>query len=388
MKIFFTFLVFILSVTQSYAAAKKPSACFVSSSQRFNYEKSISSPQENERITNCLKTFLTGQQTPYAKEALPILEKSNNLSSCLAETTLILRNAKDAQTAFAAASALASVPEEITPYQKQLFNIISSPKQPDYKKTLAVIVLSSAELLDSTYTSFLEPALYADDPVLQAYAAAAYTMLVPETKTRFLNGIITLYGFDKNFALTAFAATGLPDKQLYSALKEALNHEKELTRAGAAQWIGDSEDKKSLQSLFKLSYRDASTISAAANALASNYNLIQADLKKEMRSNPQSISAEVAVMTYALLGSERFDDIRTGLESLNTNQQANSARVLFSVAEILQSKKPFYGNAKLEEERIKKMIVPLGKATAKTKDEKTSAYCDSALKAIYDLINK
>lgn len=388
MKKFFAFLIFVLLFTQSYAAAKKPSACFASSSQRFNYEKSISPYGENEQITNCLKTFLTGPKTPYAKEALPILEKSNNLSSCLTETVVILRNAKDAQTAFAAASALASVPQEITPYQKQLVNIISSPKQPDYKKTLAVIVLASAELLDSNYTSFLEPALYANDPVLQAYAAAAYTMLVPETKTRFLNGIITLYSFDKNFALSAFAATGLPDKQLYSALKQALKDEKELTRTGAAQWIGDSEDKKSLQSLFKLSYRDASTISAAANALALNYNLIQADLKKEMRSNPESIPAAVAVMTYALAGSQRFDDIQAGLESLNANQQANSARVLFSVAEILQSKKPFYGNAKLEEERLKKMIVPLGKAAAKTKDEKTSSYCDTALKAIYDLINK
>lgn len=388
MKRYFTLLIFIFLLTQLYAAAKKPSACFASSAQRFNYEKSILLPRENEQITNCLKSFLSQQPATYAKDVLPVLQKSNNLSSCIGQAVQILLNTKDAQTAFAAASALASVPAEITPYQKELFTIMSSPKQPDYKKTLAVIVLASAEILDSTYTPFLEPALYADDPVLQAYASAAYTMLVPETKTRFLNGIITLYTFDKNFALTAFAATDLPDKQLYSALKQAVKDDKIITRLGAAEWIGDNEDKKSLQALFKLPYDDVSSISAAANALASNYDLIQEDLKKEMRSAPHSISAEIAITAYAILGSKKFEDIERGLESNNTNQQANSARVLFSVAEILQSKKYFYSNPKLEEERLKKMIVPLGKLAAKTKDGTTKSYCDAALKAIYTLINK
>lgn len=373
---------------QLNAAANTPAGCFASQTQKFTYEKLLSLPKQNETISECLRGFLKGQNPSYAKEVLPLLMKTNNLTPSLADITAIFRNTKDAQTAFAAAAALCSVPSEITPYEKQLFNVISSQNQADYKKTLAVIVLAANESVDSTYTSFLEPALNASDPVLKAYASAAYTMIMPETQTRFSSEIISLYGFDKNFALTALQATGLTDKQFYSALKEASKSNQEITRAGAIEWIGDKEDKKLLEGLFKLPYKDSTTVSAAANALASNYNLIAQELKRQLRTSPKSASAAIAVMTYAFLGSEHFDDIEQGLKSLNANEQANSARVVLAAAEILQGKTPYYINPQLEEQRIKKLILPLGKVASNAKDETTKYYADNALKALYDLINK
>lgn len=375
-------------ITQLNAAVKTPEGCFASDNQRFTYEKSLSPAEENEQITNCLKNFLSGEGAAYAQEALPILKKSNNLSTAMPETMLIFKNAKDAPTAFASASALISVPEDLGPYKKAVYNVLSSANQEDYKKTLAVIILASAGAVDGGYTPFLTPALSAEDPVLQAYASAAYALIIPETKSRFINGIITVYGFDKTFALRAFENTGLKSRELNSALKSAVKSEKEITRVSAAEWIGDVQDKKLLEALLTLSYGDAQTISAAATALAANYDMVSAALKKALRANPETPGAAAAVMTYALLGSEHFDEIEKSLQSSNANEQANAARVALSAAEILQSKTPYYQNPSLEEQRIKKLIAPLGKISNRAKDENAKYYSDAAIKAIYNLINK
>ena len=375
-------------VTRLNAAVKTPEGCFASDNQRFTYEKSLSPAEENEQITNCLKNFLSGEGAAYAQEALPILKKSNNLSTVMPETMLIFKNAKDAPTAFASASALISVPEDLGPYKKAVYNVLSSANQEDYKKTLAVIILASAGAVDGGYTPFLTPALSAEDPVLQAYASAAYALIIPETKSRFINGIITVYGFDKTFALRAFENTGLKSRELNSALISEVIIEKEITSVSAAEWIGDVQDKKLLEALLTLPYSDAQTISAAATALAANYDMVSAALKKALRANPETPGTAAAVMTYALLGSEHFDEIEKSLQSSNANEQANAARVALSAAEILQSKTPYYQNPSLEEQRIKKLIAPLGKISNRAKDENAKYYSDAAIKAIYNLINK
>ena len=386
-KYILTFSLCIL-ISQLNAAAETPDNCFSSAIQKNFYEKALSPLEDNERITLCLKNFLKTDNPLHIQEALTSLKKSNNLSTSLPQTVNILKNAEDAPTAFAAAYALISVPEELPPYNKAIFNILSSPKQEDYKKTLAAIILASANVIDSGYTPFLTPALNAEDPVLKAYAASAYALLIPNTKTRFINDIITLYGFDKAFALRAYKNTGLKDKELSSALKTALKNQTEITRLSAAEWIGDSGDKKLLEDLFDLSYDDASTISAAATALASNYDIISPKLRKEMRNKPQTPAAATAVMTYALLGSSAFDDIEKYLQSSNANEQANGARAALSVAEILLDKTPYYKNAQLEEQRLKKLIAPLGKLANRAKDENAKYYSEAATKAIYKLINK
>lgn len=375
-------------VTRLNAAVKTPEGCFASDNQRFTYEKSLSPAEENEQITNCLKIFLGAENSAYAQEVLPLLKKSNNLSTAMPETMRIFRNAKDAPATFAAASALISVPEDLGPYKKAVYNVLSSSNQEDYKKTLAVIILASAGAVDGGYTPFLTPALSAEDPVLQAYASAAYALIIPETKSRFINGIITVYGFDKTFALRAFGNTGLKNKELNSALKSAVKSEREITRVSAEEWIGDLQDKKLLEVLLSLPYNDAPTVSAAATALAANYDLVSAALKKALRASPETPGAAIAVMTYALLGGEHFDEIEKSLQSSNANEQANAARVALSAAEILQSKTPYYQNPFLEEQRIKKLIAPLGKISNRAKDENAKYYSDAAIKAIYNLINK
>lgn len=388
MKKYITIITLSVLAANLNAAAKTPAACFSSPLQRFTYEKALSSVSDTEKINNCLKNILASGSDSAIRAALPILQKSGNMAAVYPQTVNIFIKSKDATVAFAAAAALISSPEGLDRQQNKILGVISAQTQEDYKKTLAVIILASAEAIDSNYTSYLMPALSAEDPVLKAYTSAAYALLIPETKTRFLQGIISLYGFDKNFALKALENSGLKQKELYSALRNALKNEEEITRTSAAQWIGDSEDKKLLEALFSLQYKDTPTISAAANALSSNYILIADKLKRELRSNPQSPQAAIAVMTYGLTGGEHLADIEKGLSSSNTNEQANSARVVLSIAEILQSKKPFYTNPSLEEQRIKRLIPALGKLENRTKDENVKYYSQAASKAIYSLINK
>ncbi len=370
------------------AAAKTAESCFSSPTQKFTYEKSLSSSSENEEINKCLKEVLISGSDAAIRQALPLLQKSGNMAEALSETVNIFIKSKDAPTAFSAAAALISTPESISRYQKKILGVISAQTQEDYKKTLAVIILASAGKIDSKYTSFLTPALNAEDAVLKVYASSAYALLIPETKTRFLQEIIGVYGFDKNLALKALESTGLKQKELYAALRTALRNKEEIIRASAAQWIGDSADKKLLENLFLIQTHDTPTISAAANALASNYDLVADKLKKELKAEPKSPQADIVVMTYALLGGEHLADIEKGLESNNENEQANSARVVRSIAEILQNKRPFYTNSALEEQRIKKLIPPLGKLANRSKNKTVKYYSDAASKAIYALINK
>ena len=381
----------ILTVLTICAPLSFAAECFTSRQQRYTYEQGICAPQENEQLTACLKKDIMQTGGESFNNALASLRKSNNLRTVLPEVVNVFKTSKNPQAVFAAATALISVPEELNIYQKDLIDVLTSPSAQDYKKTLAAIVLTSMDAADSSYTSFLTPALNAKDGALAAYACAAYSILMPGTLDKYLSRIVQLYTFDKVFAQKAFDATGLKERALTSKLQEDLYSSNEALRLSAIEWIGDLGNKKLLLDLLKPEVeqnKEGPTLSSAANALVRNYALIKEDLRKSLKSEPSSQTATIAVMAYSFMGGESYTIIEPLLDGGSDNETANALRVVSSVAGILSGDSSYYPNPKLEREKITKLIAPVAHINKNASNPKVKLYAQSASKELYKLLNE
>jgi hypothetical protein len=365
--------------------------CFSSASQKDIYEQSLAPAQENAQITACLQNNLNSGDFKVFDSALSSLRKSDNLAALLPQIIKIFRQSQNPQAVFAAAASLISVSGQLPPYQKQLLDVLSSPSgAQDYKKTLAVIILIAMNALPQEYSLFLTPGIGAKDPLLQAYSAAAYTLIVPDAGGKYLDKIIDLYSFDRTFANAAFEATGLKNKVLHNALKAALKNPAAITRLSATEWIADLGDKKLLNALLDSNYspKDAAELSLAADALARNFAAAEDSLKKTFSKQPSSQQATIAVMVYAFIGSPAYGQIEKFLTSGGKNEVSNALRAISSVAVILTQNKIYYKNPGLEEQKIKKFIPICAHIAETSKHAQVKEYADTAVKELYKLLNK
>jgi len=243
---------------------------------------------------------------------------------------------------------------------------------------------------DGEYISFLTPAINAKDEALSAYACGAYAILLPGTLDKYLTRIVQLYGFDKVFAQQAFDSTGLSQRALTSKLQEDFYSSNETLRLAAIEWIGDLGNKKLLLDLLKPEVKpqeESATLSAAANALVRNYDLVKEELKKALKHDPSSSSATVAVMAYSFMGGDSYDTIEPMLKNGNENETANALRVVSSVAGILNGDASYYPNPALERTRITKLIAPVAMANKNASSPKVKLYARAASQELYKLLN-
>lgn len=368
-----------------YAAAD----CFVSKQQQYIYERGVAPAKENAQITACLLKRLNPDNFDEFDKAAASLRKSNNTAPAISAMMRIFKETKNPRAAFSAAAFLISAPYELAAYEKQLLNILASNTQ-DYKQTLAVIVLASMESIGANYAPFLTPAIDGKDPVLQAYAAAAYTVIVPGIKDLYLDKIIMLYGFDKAFAQMAFNATGLKDKVLHAALKTALRSADETMRISAIEWAAETNDKTLLNAILNANYdpKDTQTLAAAAQAMVRNMPAMRGEVKKAFKKPPTSAQATIAVMAYSFIGAEGSNDIEAFLKSSNTNEVSNALRVISYTAGILAEDAAYYPNPLLEDYQIKRLIPLAAHIDDTAKNTQVKAYAATAVKELYKLLNK
>jgi len=380
----------IITVLLSAVSLAFAQDCFSSRQQRYTYEQGLASTVENYRITSCLKKELAKKDYQSFSQAVSSLRKSNNLKGVIHLLIDVFVNSKDPQTVFTAATALISAPEESIAFQKDFINELTSPVAPDYKKTLAAVVLIAAEEANGSYTAFLEPALNAKDKALEAYACGAYSLLVPGTSEKYLNPIIRLYAFDKTFAQKAFASTGLSQSVLNARLVEDYYSQEQALRLAAIEWIGDSGNKKLLVKLLSPQVsktKEGPTLSAAANALLRNYAAISVDLRKALKKDPASESATVAVMTYSFMGSRSYEVITPLLSKGSDNEISNALRIITSITGILDEDPSYYPNPGLEKQRLTKLIAPVAQAGKNAQSAEVKLYAQSAAKELYRFLN-
>ena len=383
--------IFLLTVFIAFTAAAAPARaqnCFASKQQKYEYEQGLCAARQNAQITACLQAALNPDNFEAFDAAAAELRKSGNTKSAAGDMMKIFRETKSPQAAFSAAAFLISAPENLQPYEKPLYSLLSSGA-PDYKKTLAVVALTALGAADAGYTPFLTPAIEAKDPVLQSYAAAAYIVLSPQAQGLYLDKIIFLYGFDKNFAQTAFAAAGLKEKTLRAALKSALKNSAGAGRVSATEWIADSGDKKLLEAVLEADYNadDTAARPAAAQALVRNFDIMEGALKKALKKAPASSTAATAVMAYSLIGSAAFDDIEAALKSGNDNETSNALRVVAAVAGIAAEAPAYYPNPGLERQKLQKLIPLCARIDNAAKSQQVKTYAGAAVKELYKLLN-
>ncbi|MDR0734147.1 MAG: hypothetical protein LBG16_00215 [Elusimicrobiota bacterium] len=382
-------LLAVFIVFTSAVMPAKAQNCFASKQQKYEYEQGLANAPQNAQITACLQEALDYDNFEVFDAAAAALRKSGNTAAATGDMMKIFRESKSPQAAFTAAAFLVSASaHQLQPYEKPLYALLTSGA-PDYKKTLAVIVLAAMGSADAGYTPFLTPAIEAKDPVLQAYAAAAYTVLLPQARDLYLDKIIFLYGFDKNFAQVAFAATGLKEKVLHASLKTTLKNTRGAGRVCAIEWIADTGDKKLLEAVLEADYNtdDIAAQSAAAQALVRNFDIIEGSLKKALKKTPASFSASTAVMSYSLIGGGAFVDIEDALKSGNNNETANALRVVAAVAGILAEAPSSYPNPGLERQKLQKLIPLCAHIDNTAKNAQIKTYAAAAVKELYKLLN-
>ncbi|MDR1123117.1 MAG: hypothetical protein LBL61_00555 [Elusimicrobiota bacterium] len=384
--------IILLPLFLAFTATAAPAAaqnCFASKQQKYEYEQGLAPAQQNAQITACLQAALNPDDFEAFDAAAAALRKSGNTAAATGDIMKIFRETKSPQAAFSAAAFLISAPAgQLQPYEKTLYTLLASGA-PDYKKTLAVAMLAAMGADAAGYTPFLTPAIEASDPVLQAYAAAAYTVLSPQAQGLYLDKIIFLYGFDKNFAQAAFAATGLKEKALHAALKTALKNARGAGRVSAIEWIADAGDKKLLEAALEANYDTDNTTArpAAAQALGSNFEIMESALKKALKKAPASSAAATAVMAYSLIGGNALGDIETALKSGDNNEISNALRVVAAVAGILAGEPSSYPNPGLERQKLQKLIPMCARIDNEAKNTQVKTYAAAAVKELYKLLN-
>jgi hypothetical protein len=361
--------------------------CFDSPRERRDYERELTGQAQSVQITSCLKANLSRENGNLDAD-LSALRKSNNAVYAAAQIAGLFAAAKTPMESFAAASALVSAADGASGSQNAVLGVISSPNQPDYKKTLAAIILAAISDADEKYIVLLQPALKAEDDALRAYAAGAYATLIPNAGRQYINDIIALYAFDKNFAKKAYAKAGLKDKNLSGFLKTALSGENAKTRAAAAQWAGDEGTAKTLALLLSVpqKYNDIETLSAAANGLYENYDLRKDDLRKALKAAPASNKATIATLAYSFAGIDSAL-ISTLLQKGSVNEKINALRIVSAVSALLQKTPYFFKNPPLEEMKLTNLSLVVSLA-GRDKNPAIAKSAAAAEKELYKLINK
>lgn len=387
MKIFRRFLIF--SLTAALAAPALCAPCFKDEANQKAYEQKISDEESVNQITQCIKNnWAKGELKDFEKEASSI-RKAKEVPAVQQELFTIFSSTTNPQNAFTAISTIMDGAAAVTRQQQNILLSALTQQTQEYKKILAAIALADFGLVDSSYSDYLVPALNADDEILKAYASASYNLLIPKMQDKYLDAVITLYGFNKPFALRAFIATDTNQKTLFKHLKEAFLSPLPVRRLSAIEWAADLKNKNVLEALSKMpqQYNDTPTISAAAFALSKNYEQMQPLLEKSLKKEPSSNAATIAVMAYAFLGNPSFKYIEDCLKQGNANQKANAARVISSVAGLLKGNQGGYENPAFEKQKLLQLIGPLGKAENSNKDDAFTPYFEAASKELYNLLN-
>ncbi len=388
MKMFYRFLIFSLTVLLAASAFGAP--CFKDEASQKAYEQKTLDEESANQITQCIKNnWAKGELKDFEKEASSI-RKAKEVPVVQQELFTVFSSTTNPQNAFTALSTIIDGGASVTQQQQNILLSALTLQTQEYKKILATIALADFGLIDSSYSDYLIPALNAEDEILKAYASAAYNLLIPKMQDKYLDAVITLYGFNKPFALRAFIATGTDQKTLCGHLKEAFLSPLSARRLSAIEWAADLKNKKVLEALGKMpeQYNDTSTISAAAFALSKNYAQMQPMLEKSLKKNPSSNAATTAVMAYAFLGNPSFKYIEDCLKQGNTNQKANAARVISSVAGLLKGNQGGYENPAFERQKLLQLIGPLGKAENANKEDSFTPYFEAASKELYSLLNQ
>ena len=336
-------------------------------------------------------SFLVCSLTAYAadtalQQVLPLLQK-NNRSAAENQTVLTLfRTAKNPDVVFAAGASLVKTPPAKA-QEPALFNVLMR-SQDGLKQTFAAVIITAMGSVHEELTPTLENALAGKDPVLRAYAAAAYALIKPRD-TAYTQDIVRLYIFDPAFAERALNMQTAKAKNLFKILQKASTSDDEQVRAAAATWLGTLHTQDSAKQLLKMAKKETSpSVQAAiATGLAAQRTDTLDTVEKGLRKNYTSPYANTCALALGFMTGNGIDAVRKNLTSANTNARINASRAAAYMASVLSNPDAFaYSSDRVFDiHLLKGLIAPL-KALEKSGDDTEKKYAANALLQIEKLM--
>ncbi len=320
------------------------------------------------------------------QQVLPLLQK-NNRSAAENQTVLnLFRSSKNPEVVFAAGASLVKTPPAKT-QEPALFNVLLHT-QDGLKQTFAAVIITAMGSVHEELAPALENALNGKDPVLRAYAAAAYALVQPQDVTHTAD-IVRLYIFDPAFAQRALNVQNGKEKNPLKTLQKVSSSDDEQVRAAAAAWLGSLHSAASAKQLLKMAKKESApdVQAAIATGLAAQREDTLATVSQGLRKNYTSPYANTCALALGFMTGNGIDTVRKNLTSTHKNAPINAARAAAYMANVLSNPNAFaYSSDRaFDIHLLKGLIAPL-KALEKSGNEAEKEYAAHALLQIEKLM--
>ncbi len=317
---------------------------------------------------------------------LPLLQAPTRTAVQNQAVLNLFNSAKDANTIFASGASLVRIPPAKAQEAKLLNIIIKSDNM--LKKVFAAVILTAMGTEHTELSTLLQDGTFSEDRALRSYAAAAYTILNPQTDL-YKEEIVNLYIYDPAFALRAMNLISDNEKQTLKYLKEASKSDIAQVRAAAASWLGDLQNENASKQLLKMakSELDPQAINAIAISLAKNKQWTLNDCAKSLKTRYTAQPASTFALALGFMTGNALDSIKQGLVSTDINTRINSARAAAYMAAVLAS--PEAKQYTLDKDfdiTLLKSLIPVLSAMFKRDESTVKVYADNALKQISKLM--
>ena len=323
-------------------------------------------------------------QTPL-NSILPLLQKNHRSEAENQQVLRLFRTSTDPDVIFAAGASLVKTPPAKT-QEPALFTTLLRVQDP-LKQTFCAVILTAMGAVHNELLPVLELALQSKDPLLRAYAAAAYTLITPQDT--YTSDIIRLYIFDPAFASRALNVAAGNTKSPFKYLKQASKNEDAQVRAAAAAWLGTLHTQQAAGQLLRMAKKEksADVQAAVARSLAAHREYVLPAVTAGLRKNPTAAYANTCALSLGFMTGNAVSPVRDGLNSPHRYTGINAARAAAYMAGILTNPDAFTfsSDRAFDTHLLKGLIAPLT-VLAKTGDETEKLYASNALTQIEKLM--
>ena len=335
-------------------------------------------------LAGCLYTAQAGSSA--LNRVMPVLQKNNRTAAENQKVLQLFRTSKDPEIVFAAGASLVKTPPAKV-QQPALFSILMRSSDA-LRQTFAAVIITAMGEVHEELTPVLQEALSGKDPVLRAYASAAYAIIHPQD-TSHTQDIVRLYIFDPAFASRAMNVLNGAEKSPFKALKKASVSTDEQVRAAAATWLGTLHSSDSAKQLLKMAKKetDSSVQAAIATGLAAQRENTLSEVAAGLRKKYTTPYANTCALALGFMTGNAVEVLRQNLLSTNTQARINAARAAAYMANVLSNPDAFaYSSDRaFDIHLLKSLIAPLKTlANSGTPDEQT--YAQNALRQIEKLM--
>ncbi len=335
--------------------------------------------------TLLLSFYITAEAQTTLNSALPLLQKNYRTEAETQQVLRLFRSASDPELIFAAGASLVKIPPTKA-QEPALFNTLLRAQDP-LKQTFCAVIITTMGTVHEELTPVLEQALSSQDPVLRAYAAAAYTIIHPQDT--YVTDLVRLYIFDRPLASRALnLATGKTQSPL-KYLKQTAKNEDAQIRAATATWLSNLYTAQAANQLLKMAKKESSAEvqAAIARGLAANREHVFSSVVAGLRKNYESAYANTCALALGFMTGNAVETLRPALTGKNRHEHINASRAAAYMAGVLSNPDAFNfsSDRAFDIHLLKGLIAPLT-LLSKTGDKTEKLYASNALTQIEKLM--